>query len=980
MSQVWRRLQRSGKKATKYRFTITPQELLIIVASSKWKPESIVVACMHRRRKVEGKERQWEGSFADPCRGLIVWPAQTPDPLQVETTLYGDVVTREYEDKEWTIVIEEAAAKGKRRAIAAVNLNMRLFIQNSPDVASELKLKLRPLRSEVAQCSMQILITSLLISDLEDGDLKSETSSIHGSRGMSLDRDIADIDASHVENEVPDAGVIAGISAVSNDIEKWKTSAVEEPYKTGTEDGYRESYFDKKDKETKPRSPESAEAKRDVGAEAPVPGRAPGVQEEKKNSSITPAWRTAATEKMNGVASSNVIERSIEKIEAVAKSLEDSTKTDETKTRGGIVKEESKEEVEKAESTVPEIIEGEELLAWCQRITKGYPSVKVTDFKKSFRSGLALCALIHRYRPNLIGDFNKLDFTESGRQENCRKGLSAAATIGVEKKLDPGVMVMLPDPRELQSFLTDLRCLLEGRPSGARRMSTRESDHRISIFNLSESETSVMRELENLRKEREREEAIDLTNIPDEDRTRYDAVAPGSLNRGVTSPKTRKLANPFDSDSDDDTQRNKKTSGARVSVSASPMKQGGGPVTVNGLSKAENDAPSIAVDGVVSPKVAARHEELKKLRQMLDSPVVDASTDSDPERTRRLREEAHRLMDIAASQGTTVVLTGGSAPVTTYHSPAVASTSHLRRHISMGSNNSIGSKKELRCLEVVTPSVNIYNFKKVQPSPLLQRKRYDAPIVQAFQLPSQRLSTSHTDVRGESSLPRAFDRVKRYGSMRGQELAETVAKMAGFMPTSSAPSNAAEATPTRKIVTQWEKDSSDISRIQAEQSRLSARLAEVSAEDEIICSKLKKTEAKSEEEEVLLREHMRLLNEKDALVRKSEYYNVLEQLADVNEDIARLQRELSGASTIEQEDKTEEDKKRIDGMMDELVELVNRKDQLSQKLIQHEAEDEEIDEQYRRTLEATANFSRGYEQPISASKRLITWIRSEISS
>lgn len=926
---------------------------------------------------MEGKERQWEGSFADPCRGLIVWPAQTPDPLQVETTLYGDAVTREYEDKEWTIVIEEVASKGKRRAIAAVNLNMRLFIQSSPDIASELKLKLRPLRSEIAQCSMQILICSLLISDLEDGDLKSETSSLPGSRGMSLDRDIADIDASHVENEITDAGVIAGISAVSNDIEKWKASAVEERYRTGTDDGYRECYFEMKEKETKLEGPESAEAKRDIDAEVSTPAQAAATQEEKKSSSITP-WRTVATEKMNGVASSDMIRRSIEKIETVAKSLDDSTQITGTKTAQESVKTESKEGIEKTESALPEIIEGEELLAWCQRITKGYPSVKVTDFKKSFRSGLALCALIHRYRPNLIGDFNKLDFTDSGRQENCRKGLSAAAVVGVERKLDPGVMVMLPDPRELQSFLTELRFLLEGRPSGVRRMSTRESDHRISIFNLSESETSVMRELENLRKEREREEAIDLTNIPDEDLTRYDAVAPGSLNKGVTSQINRKLVNPFDSDSDDDTQRKKKAPGARVSVSSSPLKQDGGPDPVNGLNKPDNDVPSVAADGVVSPKVAARHEELKKRRQMLDSPALDMSTDSDPERTRRLREEAHRLMDIAASQGTTVMLTGGSAPVTTYHSPAVASTSHLRRHTLMGSNSSIGSKKELRCLEVVTPSVNIYSFKKVQPSPVLQRKRYDAPIVQAFQLPSQRLSTSHTDVRGESSLPNAFDRVKRYGSMRGQELAETVAKMAGFMPT--APSNAAEATPTRKIVTQWEKDSSDLSKIQAEQSRVSARLAEVSAEDEIICSKLKKTEAKSVEEEVLLREHMRLLNEKDALVRKSEYYNVLEQLADVNEDIARLQRELSDASTIEQEDKTEEDKKRIDGMMDELVELVNRKDQLSQKLIQHEAEDEEIDEQYKRTLEATANFSRGYEQPISASKRLITWIRSEISS
>lgn len=36
--------------------------------------------------------------------------------------------------------------------------------------------------------------------------------------------------------------------------------------------------------------------------------------------------------------------------------------------------------------------------------------------------------------------------------------------------------------------------------------------------------------------------------------------------------------------------------------------------------------------------------------------------------------------------------------------------------------------------------------------------------------------------------------------------------------------------------------------------------------------------------------------------------------------------------------KTEEDKQNIDKMMNELVSLINKKDQLAQKLISHEAE------------------------------------------
>nr|XP_020142161.1 F-actin-methionine sulfoxide oxidase MICAL2 isoform X6 [Microcebus murinus] len=48
------------------------------------------------------------------------------------------------------------------------------------------------------------------------------------------------------------------------------------------------------------------------------------------------------------------------------------------------------------------------LLTWCQQQTEGYQHVNVTDLTTSWRSGLALCAIIHHFRPELI-NFDSLN-------------------------------------------------------------------------------------------------------------------------------------------------------------------------------------------------------------------------------------------------------------------------------------------------------------------------------------------------------------------------------------------------------------------------------------------------------------------------------------------------------------------------------------------------------------------------------------------
>uniref|UniRef100_A0A8C4I4T2 F-actin monooxygenase n=1 Tax=Dicentrarchus labrax TaxID=13489 RepID=A0A8C4I4T2_DICLA len=48
------------------------------------------------------------------------------------------------------------------------------------------------------------------------------------------------------------------------------------------------------------------------------------------------------------------------------------------------------------------------LLTWCQKQMDGYRNLIITDLTSSWKSGIALCALIHRFKPQLI-DFDSLN-------------------------------------------------------------------------------------------------------------------------------------------------------------------------------------------------------------------------------------------------------------------------------------------------------------------------------------------------------------------------------------------------------------------------------------------------------------------------------------------------------------------------------------------------------------------------------------------
>jgi len=86
------------------------------------------------------------------------------------------------------------------------------------------------------------------------------------------------------------------------------------------------------------------------------------------------------------------------------------------------------------------------LLEWCKIATAGYPGVKVENFTSSWCSGLAFCAIIHRYRPNSIDYDAMLDATPA---ERTAKAFAVAGALGILQLLDVSDIVNFAEPDEL---------------------------------------------------------------------------------------------------------------------------------------------------------------------------------------------------------------------------------------------------------------------------------------------------------------------------------------------------------------------------------------------------------------------------------------------------------------------------------------------------------------------------------------------------
>ncbi|XP_062892574.1 EH domain-binding protein 1-like isoform X2 [Mobula hypostoma] len=170
MTSVWKRLQRVNKRAFKFQFVASYQELTV-ECTKKWQPDKLIVVWTRRNRRVCSKLHSWQPGINNPYRGMVIWPV--PENIEITVTLYKDPLAEEFDDKSWTFVIENES-KGRRKVLAAVDISMKRYASPTPTV-TDVRLQLKPLSVKVISATLQFSLSCVFLQEgrATDEDMQS---------------------------------------------------------------------------------------------------------------------------------------------------------------------------------------------------------------------------------------------------------------------------------------------------------------------------------------------------------------------------------------------------------------------------------------------------------------------------------------------------------------------------------------------------------------------------------------------------------------------------------------------------------------------------------------------------------------------------------------------------------------------------------------------------------------------------------------